>query len=103
MTKSQIKVFNRLNRLSGKRLDVRVVESSDRSVVIYVPFPGFYLTYDQLGTLIRTQTIPEREKSGESLARADGKCLVIEGGLDEGRYNQKGNPDLSVGDDDVPF
>lgn len=69
------------------------MESSSTSVTIYLPFPGLYLTYDNGGKLVLTETIAERESGSKTLAKPGGN-VVLQGELGSG---------MQVIDDDCPF
>ena len=80
-----------------------VVEQSARYVVFYTPFPGLYLTYDQDGKLMETETETQRKLSGRTMVRIEG-CLVIGGGeLGSEDYQSVRDRDIPVDDDDCPF
>ena len=68
MTKSQYKVFSKLQRRQVNSDDAQVVEASESSCTIYLAFPGLYLTYDHLGKLMETETVTERTLTGRPLA-----------------------------------
>lgn len=98
MTKAQLKVLNRLQKKQSNRTDVTVVETSESSATFHVAFPGLYLTYDNLGKLIATETPVERERANRELTRPGGPVLA--GEMGSGEY--KPLP-IEVLDDDVPF
>jgi hypothetical protein len=82
MTKSQCRVFNKLRKKEVNRSDVAVVEASDTSITFWVAFPGLFLTYDQRGVLIGSETITERTGSGKPMTpSADASQLVLGGEL----------------------
>lgn len=93
MTKAQYKVLGRLRRKQTNKSDVEVVESSSTSCTIYLPFPGFYLTYDNDGKLILTETIAERKAGTKTLSGQ----MLLAGEMGDGVYR------APVIDDDCPF
>lgn len=96
MTKAQYRMFNRLRKKQSNHDDAMVVDASFRTITIYLRFPGLYLTYDPVGTLLQSETEAERRKSGGRLA-SEGPVEIE---VDE---IPKGLP-VEVDDDgDVPF
>ncbi len=101
MTKAQYKVFNRLRKKQTNRSDVALVETSTTSCTIFVTFPGLYLTYDNAGKLIETQTVIEREAAGHALTKPGGN-IQLQGEMGSDDYGGMFNR-IPVIDDDVPF
>ncbi len=93
MTKAQYKVLGRLRKKQINQSDVEVVECSESCCVIYLPYPGLYLTYNNGGKLVLTETTAERDKGTGTL---HGGKNVLQGEMGSGYY-----PD--VYDDDTPF
>ena len=80
MTKSQYRVFHKLGRKQVNRSDVAVVEASDTHVTFWVAFPGLYLTYDQRGVLIESETVAERNHSGKPMTPSQDMSQLVLGG-----------------------
>ncbi len=83
MTKAQYRAFNRLRKKQTNASDVRVVESSQSCAVIYVAFPGLYLTYSNDGKLLLTETVKERE-AGKGQLLIPGMAPVLVGEMGDG-------------------
>ncbi len=85
-----------MRRKQTNRSDVEVVDSSSTSCTVYLPFPGFYLTYDNDGHLVLTETIAER-KAGTKALRGQ---PLLAGEMGDGVYKPTVYDDES---DLVPF
>jgi hypothetical protein len=80
VTKSQCRVFNKLRKKEVNRSDVAVVEASDTAITFWVAFPGLFLTYDQKGSLIGSETITERAGNGKPMTPSQDAAQLVLGG-----------------------
>jgi hypothetical protein len=67
MTKAQCRKYNKLRDRQVNR-DVMVIETSESSITFFVPFPGLYLTYDNVGGLLLTETDAQRRLNAKTIA-----------------------------------
>jgi hypothetical protein len=80
MTKAQYRVYNRLaKKQTNRKADITVVETAAQFVTFHLAFTGLYLTYDNAGCLMSSETEAERRAKQKPLA-VPGKVNLVIGG-----------------------
>lgn len=103
MTRAQYRILNRLRKKQTNRDDVTVVDSASHFVVFHLAFPGIYVTYNDDGHLIETETEAQRKEKQKPLAIPGKVNLVIGGEMGSDNYGMQPNKPIIHDDDDVPF
>lgn len=108
MTRALYRIYNRLQKKQVNHRDVAIVEITEHFVTFHVAFPGLYLTYDTVGSLLATETEAERGATGKPLYEPGQQPIVrVEMGSDTRGLGSTGldeaPPWATVDDDDVPF
>jgi hypothetical protein len=103
MTRAQYRVYNRLAAKQVNRArDITIVDSAAQYVTFHLAFTGLYLTYDNAGYLMSTETQAQREAGKKQLANPGSTNLVIGGEMGSESYGER-RPEPVVIDDDIPY
>lgn len=104
MTRAQHKRFSRLRKQQVNNNDITVVEASATSVTFHIAWPGLYLTYNNEGDLMFSETEAERRQKKKELIGPGHINPVVSGEMGSELYLPE-NPygQHQEEDDDVPF
>ena len=105
MTRAQYRAFSRLKKKMVNPTDLAVVDVTQSGVTFHIAYPGLYVTYDNVGVLLLTET--------EAEYNARDKVISLGGEMGSDTRGLVKPPPIapatiapatdSIDDDDVPF